>query len=255
MTKLYFYYSSMNAGKSSSLIQSNYNYKEKGLQTMVYIPNCEDDVEKKLDNGEKVEHIKIVSRIGIELKAINIDKKFNIYDDVNSKNISIHYINKITQCKKNNLSVPKQYSTQEFIKENKENAISCVFVDEAQFLTRTQVLQLCRIVDDLDIPVLCYGLRSDYLGQPFEGSMALLTLADKLCEMKSICHCGSKATMNLLKPDIREIDLGEKETNDKNDNKTDEEFVDIDIKDEYMGQVLLGHNKYVSVCRKHFYNK
>ncbi len=237
----------MNAGKSSSLIQSNFNYQEKGLETMVYIPNCENDNTQNANNTQ----IEIVSRVGIKLKAININKKFDLYEDVRKKNNSLFYIRNMISCKLNN-NIEDGSTTVKDNQATKKTGLSCIFVDEAQFLTKAQVHQLCYIVDKLEIPVLCYGLRSDYLGNSFEGSLALLTLSDKLCEMKSICHCGSKATMNLRKEaeaakaaevsEVSEVDV--------------EEFCDVDVEGvEDPNQVLLGHDKYIAVCRKHFYEQ
>ncbi len=185
MAKLYFYYSSMNSGKSAILLQSAFNYKEKNMQVLTFIP--------KIINCSK-----IVSRIGLQNEAIIFDEEFN-------------FIQLLRDVDK----------------------ISCVLIDEAQFLTKEHVLQLCQVCDELNIPVLCYGLRSDFLGVPFEGSKWLLTLADKLVEIKSICACGKKATMNMRKT-------------------TDAEGHDVPVIEG--AQIDIGGNdKYVSVCRKcHF---
>jgi thymidine kinase len=180
MTKLYFYYSSMNAGKTTSLIQSNYNYIERGFNTLVYITD-------PLNN----DLTKVTSRTGLSISAINLKSSYNVYEDVFNK--------------------------------NKIKKIDCVFVDESQFLTKEQVLQICKIVDVLNIPVLCYGLRTDSMGDPFEGSIWILAYADKLCELKSICFCGSKATMNHRLHESSE-------------------------------KIILDQGMYEALCRKHFLN-
>ena len=154
MAKLYFYYSAMNAGKSAVLLQSNHNYREKGLNTLLYTP--------RLDNRYGVG--KITSRIGLQSDAKMFDREFDLFLDIQN--------------------------------EIRQKDIHCVLIDESQFLTKLQVLELTLVVDHLNIPVLCYGLRSDFRGEPFEGSMYLLTWADELSEIKTICHSGSKATMN-----------------------------------------------------------
>ena len=154
MAKLYFYYSAMNAGKSAVLLQSDHNYRERGMSTLLYTP--------RLDNryGEG----QITSRIGLQRSAKMFDHDFDFFVDVKN--------------------------------ETKNQEIHCVLIDESQFLTKLQVLELTLIVDHLKIPVLCYGLRSDFRGEPFEGSMYLLTWADELSEIKTICASGSKAIMN-----------------------------------------------------------
>ena len=153
MAKLYFYYSTMNAGKSTILLQAAYNYRERGMEPYL--------ITAKLDN--RAGFSKIVSRIGIEQKA----ELFDSEDDLFFK------INEIL----------------------KEKNINCILLDEAQFLSKKQVWQLARIVDDLNIPVLCYGLRVDFQGELFPGSLVLLSIADEMKEIKTICHCGKKATM------------------------------------------------------------
>ena len=186
MAKLYFYYSSMNAGKSTALLQSSYNYQERGMKTMVLAPNFDD----------RYEIGKVTSRIGLQTNATtfkNNDDLFQVISD--------------------------QYD---------DEPINCVLVDEAQFLTREQVFQLGKVTDKLNIPVLAYGLRTDFQGEPFEGSKYLLAWSDNLKELKAICHCGSKATMVLRL--------------DENDNVVNTgEQVEIG-----------GNDKYVSVCRRHF---
>mmetsp|Transcript_23784 Transcript_23784/g.45693 ORF Transcript_23784/g.45693 Transcript_23784/m.45693 type:complete len:240 (+) Transcript_23784:51-770(+) len=150
--KLYFYYSAMNAGKSAILLQSSYNYNERGMQTLLFIP-------KIIGKG------KIMSRIGLQKEAIEFEPDFNFFELVKK------------QC-------------------NEGAPIACLLIDEAQFLAKAQVRQLARVCDRLGVPVLCYGLRTDFQGEPFEGSMYLLGLADVITEIKAICDCGRKATMN-----------------------------------------------------------
>ena len=189
MAKLYFNYSSMNAGKSTMLLQANHNYIERGMKPEIYTSN----LDSRFGTGE------IISRIGLKFKSNLFDTKTDIYNDIINKNI------------------------------NKE--IDCVLIDEAQFLTKDQVSQLGRIVDLLDIPVLTFGIRTDFKGNLFEGSKYLLAWADNLKEIKTVCHCGRKATMVLR--------LNE-------DGQIVEDGSQIDIG---------GEEKYVSVCRKHFYDK
>tara|TARA_Y100001970_G_C13658958_1_gene567354 strand:- start:17 stop:595 length:579 start_codon:yes stop_codon:yes gene_type:complete len=189
MAKLYFNYSSMNAGKSTMLLQANHNYIERGMKPEIYTSN----LDSRFGTGE------IISRIGLKFKSNLFDTKTDIYNDIINKNI------------------------------NKE--IDCVLIDEAQFLTKDQVSQLGRIVDLLDIPVLTFGIRTDFKGNLFEGSKYLLAWADNLKEIKTVCHCGRKATMVLrLNEDGQIVEDGDQ----------------IDIG---------GEEKYVSVCRKHFYDK
>lgn len=186
MAKLYFYYSSMNAGKSTSLLQSSYNYRERGMNTVVLAPELDD----RYGIG------KVTSRIGLEAPAI----KFKAADD-------------LLACIKGEIA---------------KGAVHCVLVDEAQFLTKDHVRQLGRVADELKIPVLAYGLRTDFQGEPFEGSKYLLAWADNLNELKAICHCGSKATMVIrLDGSGQPIREG--------------------------SQVEIGGNdRYVSMCRRHF---
>lgn len=186
MAKLHFYYSAMNAGKTTTLLQSNYNYNERDLRTVLFTPS----IDTRYDSGH------IVSRIGLHSTAISFDPTFNFF----------FYIKKIEQLGK----------------------ISCILIDEAQFLTKVQVMQLADVVDFLDIPVLTYGLRSDFQGEPFEGSQYLLALAENLVEIKTICHCGRKATMNLR------IDAS---------GKVVREGEQIEVG---------GNERYVAVCRLHF---
>ncbi|PIZ05013.1 MAG: thymidine kinase [Gammaproteobacteria bacterium CG_4_10_14_0_8_um_filter_38_16] len=187
MAKLHFYYSAMNAGKSTTLLQSSYNYNERGMDTLLYTPIIDD----RFGTG------KIASRIGLQREAIPIDKHFDIF-----------------------VSVKKEVA-------NNQN-VHCILIDEAQFLTKEQVEQLSLICDFLNIPVLTYGIRSDFRGEPFEGSAYLMAWADNIIELKTICHCGKKATMNLR---IDENGCA----------VVDGEQVDIG-----------GNEKYIATCRKHF---
>ncbi len=188
MAKLYFYYSSMNAGKTTSLLQSSYNYQERGMQTCILTPAIDD----RYTRGT------VTSRIGLEAAARSFEKDDDLLELV-----------KIV---------------------HEETPLGCVMVDEAQFLSRHQVRQLGRICDDLDIPVLAYGLRTDFMGEPFAGSKYLLAWADNLKEIKAICHCGRKATMVL---------------------RVDHEGTAIRSGEQV---VIGGNDQYVSVCRKHFYS-
>ena len=154
MAKLFFYYSAMNAGKTTTLLQSAYNYRERGMRALIVTP--------KLDNraGEGI----VSSRIGLKSKATVFEADTDLLELV-----------------KADLAA--------------NGKLDCVLVDEAQFLDRAQVWQLSDVVDDLNIPVLCYGLRTDFRGHAFEGSAELLAIADNLIEIKTICHTGKKATM------------------------------------------------------------
>ena len=154
MAKLYFYYSAMNAGKSTTLLQAAYNYRERGMNVLLYTPSLDDRV------GQGV----IGSRIGLESPAEAFGCEFDLFVDIRDKQAT--------------------------------EKISCIFVDEAQFLTAKQVMQLTFVVDRLGIPVLCYGLRTDFQGEPFEGSKYLMAWAEQLSEIKTVCPSGKKATMN-----------------------------------------------------------
>ena len=154
MAKLYFYYSAMNAGKSTTLLQAAHNYEERGMRVLLFTPI--------IDNRDGVGMIS--SRIGLKRDAHAFPSDFDLFVHIREQ--------------------------------QKESKINCVFVDEAQFLTSKQVLQLTLVCDQLNIPVLCYGLRTDFLGEPFEGSKYLLAWADVLGEIKTICHTGKKAIMN-----------------------------------------------------------
>lgn len=153
MAKLYFYYSAMNAGKTTHLLQSSYNYRERGMNSIILSP--------ALDNRYGAG--KVTSRIGLESPSVIFSEKENIFNLIN------RYLD--------------------------ESEINCVLVDEAQFLSKEQVYQLTEIVDRLNIPVLAYGLRTDFQGELFTGSQYLLAWADVLKELKTICHTGQKATM------------------------------------------------------------
>lgn len=188
MSNLFFYYSAMNAGKTTMLLQSSYNYQERGMQTLLFTPD--------FDNRSEIGVI--ASRIGLKIKAFPFSRDFNFYE----------------------------YVRQRLEKPN--HNIRCILIDEAHFLTKAQVKQLTHICDDLKLPVLCYGLRSDFQGEPFEGSKYLLILAEKLVELKTICFCGRKATMNLRV--------------DKNG---------LPIREG--AQVEIGGNdSYIAMCRRHF---
>lgn len=153
MAKLYFSYSTMNAGKSTLLLQASYNYRERGMRTVLFIAAFD-------DRGGVG---KIASRIGLESDAIPFQASDDLYAAIEEM--------------------------------QKDGAIACAFIDEAQFLTEDQVWQLARVSDRLGIPVMAYGLRTDFRGQLFPGSQALLAIADELREVRTICKCGRKATM------------------------------------------------------------
>ena len=186
MAKLYFNYSTMNAGKSTVLLQASHNYRENGMQTYLLTAQIDD----RAGQG------RIASRIGIGSEA----DLFNPQDDLFAK----------IQTRLD------------------QGNVACIFVDEAQFLSRDQVWQLARVVDDLDVPVLCYGLRVDFRGELFPGSATLLALADEMREVRTICRCGRKATMVIRQDETgRAIVEGE--------------------------QVQIGGNEtYVSLCRRHW---
>ncbi len=183
MAKLYFYYSAMNAGKSTILLQSAHNYRERGMSPIILSP----EIDNRDGKG------KVTSRIGLSAEAITFTTADNLF----------HLVERL-------------------------GATHCVLIDEAQFLTRQQVRQLSDVCDTLDIPVLTYGLRTDFLGNLFEGSEALLGWADSLCELKTICHCGRKATMNMrIDSEGRPVKEG--------------------------SQIQIGGNdRYTAVCRRHF---
>jgi thymidine kinase len=186
MAKVYFYYAAMNAGKSTVLLQSSYNYRERGMRTLLFTPS----IDTRYGTG------RIESRIGLRSGAIALAPADNLFNRVRAEHAS--------------------------------QPVACVLIDEVQFLTPEQVWQVSDVADTLEIPVLCYGLRTDFQGKLFPGSGALLALADDLIELKTICHCGRKATMNLrLDPAGHAVKEG--------------------------AQVEIGGNaRYLAVCRRHF---
>lgn len=186
MAKLYFYYSSMNAGKSTTLLQADFNYRERGMNTMVWTAALDD----RYGQGY------VTSRIGLQAEAHKFSPETELWSDI--------------------------------VAEHARNPLACVLMDEAQFLSRDQVLQLARIADEKGIPVLCYGLRTDFAAELFPGSAALLGLADALVELKAVCHCGRKSTMNLR------VDA--------------EGHAVIDGNQTEIG----GNDRYVAMCRRHF---
>ena len=176
MAKLYFYYSAMNAGKTTTLLQSAYNYRERGMRTLILKPDVDTrghdapssgpagHLLPQAGEGKLAEDVTVASRIGLKAHAHRFGGDENLLAMVQA-DIAAH------------------------------GPLHCVFVDEAQFLAKAQVWQLSDVVDQLRIPVLAYGLRTDFRGEPFEGSLYLLAWADELQEIKTICHTGSKATM------------------------------------------------------------
>ncbi len=188
MSKLYFTYSAMNAGKSAILLQAAYNYRERGMEVMLWTSGHY-SAEPEAEFGE------IESRIGLSQHAHLYRGQTDLY-----------------------AAISQQHA---------ETQLGAIFLDEAQFLTKAQVWQLARIGDDLGLPVLCYGLRTDFQGETFEGSAALLALADDLREARTICHCGRKATMTARM--------------DKKGGALKEG-----------AQVSVGKEVYVSLCRKHW---
>ncbi|QOI11025.1 thymidine kinase [Blochmannia endosymbiont of Colobopsis nipponica] len=189
MAKLYFYYSAMNAGKTTALLQSAYNYQEKGMHALVYTASMDD----RFSRGQ------IWSRIGISAPAKIFNRHTNLFTSV----MNIHH----------------------------KKMVHCILIDECHFLHRKQVMELTEIVDILNIPVLCYGLRTDFRAKLFSGSLWLLAWADKLIELKTICHCGHQANRVLRIDNLGNVIFDGK-------------------------QILIGGNDcYVSVCRKHFMEK
>ncbi len=189
MAKLYFQYAAMNAGKSTTLLQASFNYRERGMETALFTAA----IDTRRAKGA------IASRIGLTADA-------HIFADDTDLFLAI----------KNILE--------------RQN-VDCVLVDEAQFLSVEQVAGLARVVDELDLPVMCFGLRTDFRGALFPGSAQLLAIADDIRELKTICHCGRKATMNLrIDGDGNAIREGD--------------------------QIEVGGNeRYIALCRKHFYEK
>ena len=185
MARLYFYYASMNAGKSSTLLQADFNYRERGMRTQLWTAQLDTRSEGM-----------VRSRIGLEADAWLYRPDTDLW-----------------------LGIGQAHRGQ---------PLDCVLVDEAQFLTRDQVWQLARLADEAGIPIVCYGLRTDFQGELFPGSAALLGIADKLVELKGVCHCGRKATMNLrVDGEGRAVQAGEQTE-------------------------IGGNDRYVALCRKHF---
>ncbi|EKE44231.1 thymidine kinase [Oceaniovalibus guishaninsula JLT2003] len=186
MAKLYFHYSTMNAGKSTLLLQASHNYRERGMATIL-LTAAHDDRDGPA---------RIASRIGIGAEAETYGPDDDLFDMLDRRVAA--------------------------------EGPACIFVDEAQFLTEAQVWQLSRVVDELNVPVMCYGLRVDFMGQLFPGSAALLAIADEMREVRTICHCGRKATMV-----VRRDAQGRAMTTG--------------------AQVQIGGNEtYVSLCRRHW---
>ena len=189
MAKLYFYYAAMNAGKSTTLLQTDFNYRERGMETMLWAAAHDDR------SGAGT----INSRIALSAPAHTYDESVDLFTAISD--------------------------------ELKRRALDCIFVDEAQFLSQRHVLQLCEIADQVGIPVLCYGLRTDFQGKLFPGSAALLALADSLVELKAVCECGRKATMNLrVDADGHAVASGEQTE-------------------------IGGNDRYMALCRKHFFER
>jgi len=185
MAKLYFYYASMNAGKSTTLLQADFNYRERGMTTMVWTAELDTRSEGL-----------VRSRIGLESGA--------------------------------HLYTPETDLKADVLAAHRDAPLDCIMVDEAQFLTERQVWQLAALADEHGIPVLCYGLRTDFQGALFPGSAVLLGIADALVELKAVCHCARKATMNLrVTADGSAVTEGEQTE-------------------------IGGNDRYVALCRKHF---
>jgi thymidine kinase len=186
MAKLYFYYASMNAGKSTTLLQADFNYRERGMATMLWTAAIDDR------GGDRA----IESRIGLHANAYRFDSTTDLWDRVTAA--------------------------------HRVEPLACVLVDEAQFLTERQVWQLARVADEASVPVLCYGLRTDFQGELFPGAKVLLGIADSLVELKAVCHCGRKSTMNLR--------IDERGAAVRQGAQTE----------------IGGNDRYVALCRKHF---
>ncbi len=186
MAKLYFYYAAMNAGKSTTLLQASFNYRERGMETMLFTAAIDDRFERGL----------ISSRIGLSAEAHLFDGDTDIRGAIEA--------------------------------EHAARPLHCILVDEAQFLSRDQVFQLAGICDEMDIPVLAYGLRTDFRANLFPGSMHLLAIADSLIELKAVCGCGRKATMNLRIDDSGRAVAEGAQTE------------------------IGGNDRYIALCRRHF---
>lgn len=186
MAKLYFHYSTMNAGKSTVLLQASHNYIERGMQTYLLIASFD----KRAGQG------RIGSRIGIGADADTFDDGEDLFAKIEIRLAA-------APC-------------------------ACIFIDEAHFMSEDQVWQLARAVDDLGVPIMCYGLRVDFLGKLFPASAALLAIADEMREVRTICHCGRKATMVVRKDAAGDVQKGGE-------------------------QIVVGGNEaYVSLCRRHW---
>ena len=186
MAKLYFYYASMNAGKSTVLLQADFNYRERGMRTMLFTAAVDD----RYGQG------RIASRIGLNAGAFPFTPETDLRREIEA--------------------------------EHGRGALSCVLVDEAQFLNKEQVFQLAAVCDEVNVAVLAYGLRTDFQANLFPGSMWLLALADTVSEIKAICECGRKATMNMrVDASGRAVTAGEQTE-------------------------IGGNERYVAVCRRHF---
>ena len=190
MAKLYFYYASMNAGKSTTLLQADFNYRERGMATMLWTAALDDR------DGGADQSRAIASRIGLDAEANRFEAATDLWERIGAA--------------------------------HRVAPLACVLVDEAQFLTHAQVWQLARVADEAGIPVLCYGLRTDFKGDLFPGSAILLGIADSLVELKAVCHCGRKATMNL---------------------RIDERGGAVH---EGAQTEIGGNDRYVALCRRHF---
>lgn len=189
MAKLYFYYAAMNAGKSTTLLQADFNYRERGMETMLWTAAHDD----------RSGHGTIRSRIALSAPAHSYSAEVDMFAAITG--------------------------------ELKQRKLDCILVDEAQFLTEAHVAQLCEVADRLQIPVLCYGLRTDFQGKLFPGSAALLALADSLTELKAVCECGRKATMNLRVDGEGHAVAAGAQTE------------------------IGGNDRYVALCRRHFFDR
>ncbi|MGJ8537798.1 MAG: thymidine kinase [Parasphingopyxis sp.] len=189
MAKLYFYYASMNAGKSTTLLQADFNYRERGMRTMLWTA----EIDGRYEAG------KVASRIGLAADAHLFDRDTDLFAAIAAA--------------------------------HKAEPLDCVLVDEAQFLERAQVFALAQVCDILGIPVLAYGLRTDFQAELFPGSAHLLALADSLVELKAVCECGKKATMNLRIDDSGQAVRAGEQTE------------------------IGGNERYIALCRKHFMEK